>query len=93
MNAIPVTKFYKYQPHHCPNQALQLTADNLQTLVFKSLKFPIREKARKIIRLSIRSQDAKELKYRPMDYIFQLYATMTLTGRSGMSVKNGTTMW
>ena len=76
MNGIPPARFYgRYKSHKCPNQSLILIADQLQTSIFKSLRFPVREKATKTIRLQIRKKDAPFLNNKSLEDILKTYCT------------------
>ena len=58
MNGIPVRQFYGApKPHKCANNSISLVADTLHSLIFHSLRFPAREKARKRLRVKIPARD------------------------------------
>ena len=62
-------------PHFCPNHSLQLVADTIAALIFKSLNFPIRDKPKKVIRVKILRKDIKYISGKTVDQLLRLYSS------------------
>ena len=74
MNGITPSRFYSQpKPALCAsNNSFVLVVDSIKEQVFKSLKFPIREKARKILRFKIAIQDRRFFTDTSLDELMSL---------------------
>ena len=75
MNAVPVSKFYGDKRHHQHQHILPasyvLVVDQIQDTIFKSLRFPIREKPSKTFRIKIAIADRHLFKDKTLDELMQ----------------------